>query len=245
MNFLSLSLLFFNVTANDLKNDQTALVPTSWTSNLHMSPMIGTTINEGFSENFEFNQDRSVAESNPHFFRTNVQGMGVKVNGIPGQQPKLRNMFRGSDFFNPRSSHSIDGASTHHLPMDSLPGLDLEIDAVGLGGIPPGVRIENRNGRPVVEITPSIGGLSTAVDLSFNKPKHGLNKNNLKFKSGTDTNRPSHSYSTLDQEFALIDPLKQYKKPNQYKSRIISDSRDDQVKANVSFKSKYLVLNFR
>lgn len=194
MNFLTLSLLFVNSSySTDQHKD--AL----WT--MSSSPIAQTVAREMFPvenigvEDFKFDEEAS--ETKPQFFKTSVKGVGVKVarNNNNNRQDMNSRSSKTSESMHVQRAFDAPSMRPMYQPMETLPGLDLEIDAIGLGGIPPGVRIENRNGRPVVEIMPNLGGWSSALDFSFDKPtfKHPFSPRNYPDSEGSKEIPVSHS----------------------------------------------------
>ena len=150
MNFLTLTFLFINIQSDPSVTDLS--VSPSTTPGV-IYDTFGQHVNRRSAEADALPSASPATESSTIVYQ-NMRGIGVKVknvnarsNSAPSQ--RLEHGMKGSE-----SSTAYSPVQPVYLPMDTLPGLDLEIDAMGLGGIPPGVRIETRNGRPVVEIVP-------------------------------------------------------------------------------------------
>lgn len=172
MNLLTLTFLFVNI-----QSDTTPLTDKSIASN--RPEVIYETSSRSSSSRSSGNEEvaESDAESSTIVYQ-NVRGIGVKVKNVnnrhmtdysqdqeqqDGQQDDQQESDDREDEAKAEANlKTSESATTYtpiqpvYMPMDSLPGLDLEIDAMGLGGVPPGVRIETRNGRPVVEILPNL-----------------------------------------------------------------------------------------
>lgn len=262
MNLLTISLLFVNSSySTDRDNGHSSMSFWRPLSHDEDSSQDSTTtsrhMDNNNKEDIVFSQDVSGSESSPQFFKTSIPGVGVKVNSMNNNGNSNNNFLsRTLKASESGQVHTNFGASQTFVPMDTFPGLDLEIDAIGLGGIPPGVRIENRNGRPVVEIVPNLGGLSSALDLSFQNPsnirQHLQNNNNKHHTHNyqtdisdanpsntliTSTHRPT-STSKIPTTVLTRDPRQETTIDHSI-VKTTTEARGDKRKSNVSVRSEY------
>jgi hypothetical protein len=266
MNFLTLTLFFINssFSTDQQYHDAPQIPQTVWrlSSSSPIEHTFGTEIIpvNPRNDNVEFDEVASGTENSPQFFKTSMKGVGVKVGGNNNPQEGFNpRSFRTSESANVQNNFAGQPMQPMYMPMDTLPGLDLEIDAIGLGGIPPGVRIENRNGRPVVEIMPNLGGLSSALDFSFDRPNYQSNSHrqsnggnshssdpllpeiqisHASDTSMTSTHRPTTTSTHTTQGRQARKPPSTHSTTRMPLNIETTTARQDKIRTNVSVRSK-------